>query len=896
MNETRGKIKIVHIITRMDRGGAPDIVRLLFEKLPSDTFDLTLIYGRTLQPSLKILEFIQKLGVRAICVPTLRRDINPFYDFIAWLKLISILRKGRFDVVHTHTAKAGFLGRVAAKMAGAHRVIYSPHGHDFYGYFGKWGSRMVVCAEKFAALFCDRIHALTELEKKDFLSFYICFASKIEVISSGVELDALRPTQRLINGMKNEFLEGEKIYLVGMVGRLEPVKGPVYFIEAAKLVLRKKKNVKFYVVGEGSLRGALEKEVREAGIEERFIFTGWKEDVSAILFTLDLLVLPSLNEAVGRSALEAQAAGVPVVATRVGGVSEVIKDGVTGVLVEPKSAPALASAILSLLNDEAKRISMGEAGRGWVDERFSDRTMADKFKQLYSDLMKCNSSRTFAKKFLIVCLTGLALFLHNFDHAYAQEHWEPMAMHIATTVSDGSLDLSEIVGLARTKGVKVLVITDRDFMKWEYGLWPLRNLIKKTVESNSVFKYGIDKYLKDIALESSKNNDMVIVPGLESAPFYYWSGFPWAKNLKISDWHKHLLVVGLGKPEDIRSLPVVANKHYLMVPFGSKDIFFFWPLLLFFLGLFFLRKREFGYKDDKGREWGRFSKKDRVIGLVIVCGSLLFILNNAPFRSFAYDPYARNAGVRPYQILIDDVNRKGGVTFWAHPEAKNISKQGDVRIETWSHVEDLHKTQDYSGFAIFQEGYEQAGKVGSDWDALLGAYCRGDRKSPVWVVTGLAFDFGTKQDFLDLLDIFGMYASVSSLDEKSVVAALRQGKVYVSRGFEKNKLLLEEFYAVDPLSGEKQGVGATLRLSGDPVLKIKGRYAVADPGTALVPKIGTKLIRNGRVVKVFDSVGPLDISYVDEGLAWGKSYYRLEIQNGGQFIVTNPIFVEKTGS
>lgn len=382
------KIRIAHIITRMDRGGAPDIVRLLFEKLSSDTFDLTLIYGHTLQPSRKTLEFIQRLGARAICVPALRRNINPFYDFFAWFDLFSILRKGRFDIVHTHTAKAGVLGRIAAKAAGVRWVIYSAHGHDFYGYFGSLGSRMVVCAEKIAAFFCDKIHALTELEKADLLSFKICPASKIEVIASGVGLDALRPTQHLIEGMKNEFLKGEKTYLVGMVGRLEPVKGPRYFIEAAKLVLKEMKNVKFCVVGEGSLRGVLEKEVFDAGISERFIFTGWQEDVCLVLFTLDLLVLPSLNEAVGRSALEAQAAGVPVVATRVGGVPEVIKDGITGVLVEPGNAPQLASAILGLLTDDKKRISMGEAARGWVDEKFSDVMMGNRFAQLYERLVK----------------------------------------------------------------------------------------------------------------------------------------------------------------------------------------------------------------------------------------------------------------------------------------------------------------------------------------------------------------------------------------------------------------------------------------------------------------------------------------------------------------------------
>lgn len=493
----------------------------------------------------------------------------------------------------------------------------------------------------------------------------------------------------------------------------------------------------------------------------------------------------------------------------------------------------------------------------------------------------------------LICVVLTAVFEGRaLAQAQEQERWEPVAMHIATTVSDGNLDLSEIVRLARTKGIKILVITDRDSMKWEYGLWPLRNLIKKTVESNSVFKYGVDNYLKSIALESSKNKDMVIIPGLESAPFYSWSGSPFYRNLKISDWHKHILVIGLEKSKDIKNLPVLANKPYLAAPFGLKNICLFWPLLMLVLGLSFLRKREYSYKDDKGCELGRFSKKGRVLGILIICVSMLFILNNAPFRFFYYDQYAQGAGVKPYQMLIDDAGRKGGLTFWAHPEAKYVTKRGSVRIETWTHVEDLHRTKDYTGFAIFQEGYEQVGKIGSDWDALLEAYCQGKRKSPFWAVAGLAFDSGTKQDFLNLLDIFGMYVRVSSLDEKSVLTALRTGKVYVSRGFEKNSLLLEEFNAVDPLSGKRQGMGATLRLSGNPVLEIKGKYAAVDPGP-IVPEMEIKLVRNGLVLKVFKVSGPLDISYADEGSAWGKSFYRLEIKNGNQLIVTNPIFVEK---
>lgn len=388
LTDINRKIKIAHIITRMDRGGAPDIVRILFERLDPALFELTLIYGQTVLPSEKSREFIRALGVKAIFIPELRREIHPFFDALAFVWLVKILKRGKFDLVHAHTAKAGVLGRIAAKLAGVRGVVYSTHGHVFYGYFGGLGSILVVLAERCGSLFCDKIHVLTGLEKKDLLKFRICPEDKIEVIYSGVEFEALRLAPSMPCDVSGAGREHKNVYRVGMVGRLEPVKGPGYFIEAAQIVFASLPATEFFVVGDGSMRAELEKLVLEHGLNHKIIFTGWLEDTAGLIKTLDLLVLPSLNEAVGRSLLEAQAAGVPVVATRVGGVPEVIREGITGVLVEPKNSQQLARAILGLLQDENRRREMGEAAKTWVDERFSDRVMVEKFANLYLALIR----------------------------------------------------------------------------------------------------------------------------------------------------------------------------------------------------------------------------------------------------------------------------------------------------------------------------------------------------------------------------------------------------------------------------------------------------------------------------------------------------------------------------
>jgi hypothetical protein len=472
---------------------------------------------------------------------------------------------------------------------------------------------------------------------------------------------------------------------------------------------------------------------------------------------------------------------------------------------------------------------------------------------------------------------------------HAQEHWEPAAIHIATTLSDGNLTVEDVVKAARAKNIRVVIITDRDFMKWEYGLWPLRNLIKKTVEMNSVFKYGVDNYLKLIELESNKNPDMVILPGLEVAPFYHWSGSPLFRNLKISDWHKHILVFGLLRPQDYKDLPVLPNTA-LFNKFTPKHLLLFWPILIFFLGVVFLRKKEFSYKDDNGRVFDSYSFKWRAAGWSVIALGLLFLFNNLVSPLLEFDQYS-DFGAAPYQMLIDYCNKKGALTFWAHPEAKNISRKDDIRIETWAHIDDLWKTKDYTGYSIFYEGYKEVGKPGGEWDYLLSAYCEGKRSRPAWAIAGLAFDHGTVGDFNNALDGLQVYLLLDVLNTRSVLDALRRGRVYVSRGTEKNTLFLEQFTVNDSVTGKTANVCEEIEVTGPPVIHIKGRFASLEVSQ---PQAQVKLVRNGKVIKIFESNTPLDITYEDGEAPGGRSFYRIEIRSGSQLVIANPIFVKRS--
>lgn len=461
------------------------------------------------------------------------------------------------------------------------------------------------------------------------------------------------------------------------------------------------------------------------------------------------------------------------------------------------------------------------------------------------------------------------------------------AIHISSTVSDGKFSIPEIIKIARQNGIKIVILTDRDFMRWQYGLWPLRRIIRKTVRANSMFTYGIKRYLKEIEDAQRKNTDLVIIPGVESAPFYYWEGSPFKNNLKMWNWHKHMLVIGLDKVEGYKNLPSVSNGYSLIRPFGFKDIFRFWPILILTAGILWLKKREFKYRDLQGHPLGPYSRTWHVLGIIAIIFSLLFLLNNFPFRGFKYDQYHGEQGIGPYQNLIDYVNQKGGLSFWAHPEAENIQKRGNIEIETREYSQDLLEAKDYAGFTIFHEGYRRVGKPGGIWDEALRQYCQGMREAPVWAIGGLAFDQtgDLNRRIQDSHTIF----LISRLTKSEVLKTLREGRMYVVGGAGNSKLALDEFAIYDSVSDNKGIVGDEVSIKGKVLLKMRGVLFDREQQG----QIKVELIRNGYLVKTFEVTSPFEIDYEDDYSDEDKKiYYRLEIRFPGGVLITNPIFAK----
>jgi len=494
------------------------------------------------------------------------------------------------------------------------------------------------------------------------------------------------------------------------------------------------------------------------------------------------------------------------------------------------------------------------------------------------------------KRMALIIILSLVLFYLScsYNIGKAEELIQASAaIHISSTISDGKYSIPEISQIARLNNIKVVIFTDRDLMRWEYGIWPLRNIIKKTVESSSVFKYGISRYLNEIRKAQERNPDLVLISGVESAPFYYWQGSPFDNSLKMYNWHKHILVIGLEKAADYRDLPVIGNREALRIPFRLKDAYRLWPILILLTGIICLRKRQFRYKDLRGRHLSPYSRPWRICGVALIIFGLLFFWNNFPYCELKYDKYKGDSGIKPYQNFIDYVNQRGGLTFWAHPEAENIQRIGRIDLETREHTVDLLEAKNYTGFSIFYEGYKKVGLPGGTWDEVLKQYCQGIKAGPIWAIAGLSFD--QSGELTSRMKALRTVLLIPKLGKEEVLQALREGRMYVMRGENCSQFILDKFIIGDISTGSEATIGEEILLKYNPRIDISGYFLDRQN-----KPIRIKLIRNGKIVKAFQVYSPFNVSYQDDYDGGGKRfYYRLEIQSQGLLLVTNPIFVVK---
>ncbi len=369
--ESNGRIKVLQIIARMNVGGPAVIVADLMRGLDATRFDQVLITGFCDENEADYLETVAT-DVHATRVGGLGRSISPMADLRAFFSLVSLIRRERPDVVHTHTAKAGVLGRLATILSGSKALrIHTFHGHLLHGYFAGWKVRLVIAIEKFLATKTNVLIAVGNQVKDDLLEVEIGNRDQYRVFFPGLPTPAEIDPQV---ARKNLGLDAEAIYCT-FVGRLTQIKRPDRLLDVAAACVARKLDLHFLIAGEGEL---FESSKARAEREELPVtFLGWRSDIDQLFAASDMAILTSDNEGIPLTLIQAAFAGIPIVATKVGSIADIVVDGETGFLTSTQ-AGAMASALSALVTDEELRFELGSVGKAHAERYFSlEKSLAD---------------------------------------------------------------------------------------------------------------------------------------------------------------------------------------------------------------------------------------------------------------------------------------------------------------------------------------------------------------------------------------------------------------------------------------------------------------------------------------------------------------------------------------
>ena len=386
------EIRLVRIFSRLNVGGPSLHVIHLAAGLAPHGYDTRLVVGRESEREGSLLDLALARGVNVLALPGLGRDIRPLGDLRALFALWRLLRRFRPHVVHTHTAKAGVLGRLAAFAARVPVVVHTYHGHVLRGYFGRITNAAFRAIERALGALTSTLVTVSDSVKDDLVALGIAPAHRIRVVPLGLELDALAG-ELPRGGLRREAGLADDAPLVGLVGRLVPIKDVPTFLGAARLLLDRRPDVRFSLVGDGDDRSALESEARALGITDAVRFHGWRRDLPAVYGDLDVVVNCSRNEGTPVALIEALAACRPVVATAVGGTPDLLGQGAYGTLVAAGDAAALAAAIEAALADPAGARERARAGRAHVLARHGVPRLLRDLDGLYRELLAARRVR-----------------------------------------------------------------------------------------------------------------------------------------------------------------------------------------------------------------------------------------------------------------------------------------------------------------------------------------------------------------------------------------------------------------------------------------------------------------------------------------------------------------------
>ncbi|MGB2630714.1 MAG: hypothetical protein WBD17_05745 [Candidatus Omnitrophota bacterium] len=445
-------------------------------------------------------------------------------------------------------------------------------------------------------------------------------------------------------------------------------------------------------------------------------------------------------------------------------------------------------------------------------------------------------------------------------------------VHLNTNISSGEYSPEKLVLMARDAGVDAVFMTENYLPRWEYGLFPFRNVIKKIVVKNGLLQYGVERYIERIDAINKSVPEVTVIMAAEVAPFYYWTGSSFKKDtFTLNDWDLQFLVTGM-KPSDYENIPTLSAGSFSR--YSWKSVFLLWPFILMIFGFISLKKKH-----------PRFYIADPLCWAFILIG-LGFALHYYPFKVVKYDQYHGEQGAGPYQEVIDYVNKHGGMTFWSAPESMTHMRVDPVIVANPPATEHMLKAKNYTGFCCFYEGYRSVGGPGGAWDTILNDYCAGRRERPVWTIGEMSYH-GKEAGVSKTLDEVQTVLFVPSKSKENIFKAMKKGNMYAVRSSKTHRMELKSF-TVENSKGQKANMGEELQADSPVTVRFELNWT-GEPEEI----ISARLIRGGILIKEFFITEPGKFEYQDNLNNNGRrSYYRLDIRGKyPSMLFSNPVFV-----
>ncbi|MFA5498526.1 MAG: glycosyltransferase [Candidatus Cloacimonadia bacterium] len=378
------KLKVLRIITRLNVGGPTIHTVLLTNYLNTDAFESHLLAGEIEANESDMSYFADRYNVKPIYLPKMRREIRLFDDFRALLRILKIIREIKPDIVHTHTAKAGMLGRSAAIIAKVPFIYHTFHGNVFKGYFSKSKTQLFISIERFLAKRTTKIIAISEQQKKELADFKIAPESKIEVIKLGFDFSSLTNAPTTFETpFRKEYNVPAVAKLIGIIGRLVPIKNHNLFLEIAENILKSHPDVYFAIIGDGELRADVEADIISKGLQDRIFITGFLQNLRVVYQALDLVLLTSNNEGTPVALIEAMVSKKIIMSTQVGGVEDFVQNRLNGFYFPAGKSEGFIKEITHWLSNPEDYSNIGEKAYDTVIGTFSSQRLVKDIESLY---------------------------------------------------------------------------------------------------------------------------------------------------------------------------------------------------------------------------------------------------------------------------------------------------------------------------------------------------------------------------------------------------------------------------------------------------------------------------------------------------------------------------------